>query len=129
MFKGFHHIGLRVADMERSLQFYTDGLGGKLYDTFSSPSTGATINMVELAPGAVVELLPTGDSESESHPRWAHIALHAEDVQAAYDMALQAGATPRTPPRESDLGDRSFHVAFVFGPDQELIEFFKVVPK
>ena len=38
-FNGFHHIGLIVDDAERSLKFYTEGLGGKV--TFSFPMGGS----------------------------------------------------------------------------------------
>ena len=127
-FKGLHHIGLRVDDPERSLRFYTEGLGGKVVDSFVSPSNGKIINMVELAPGAVVELLPAGSTEVEANNRWAHIALDTEDIDGAFALAIQAGAEPRTPPKLIPLEGREFHVAFVAGPDMEQIEFFKIIP-
>jgi len=126
-FKGLHHIGLRVADPERSLRFYTEGLGGKVVDSFVSPTMGKVINMVELAPGTVVELLPAGNTDAEVNNRWAHIALDTEDIEAAFAMAVQAGAEPRTPPKLIPLEGRDFHIAFVTGPDMEQIEFFKII--
>lgn len=124
---GYHHIGLRVADMDQSLKFYTEGLGGKVIDSFVMGNTGRMIYMVELCAGAVVELLPGGNNGEECNARWAHIALSTDDAAAAYEQALQAGATSRTAPNTVTRDKMTRSNAFVFGPEGEIIEFFQVI--
>lgn len=125
-FNGFHHIGLFVTDTERSLKFYVDGLGGK--ETFSFPmgNEGKNIYLVDLGGSAVIEIIPRGEEQAEERARWAHICLLTEDVGAAYDMALKAGAVSRSEPHDATLGTMEVSNAFVYGPDNEVIEFFKV---
>lgn len=121
--KGFHHIGLYVSDMERSLKFYQEALGGKV--TYSFPTgPDRRIYMVELGPGAVVELIQH-ETGTENQP-WAHIALWAEDTRAAFEKALANGATVKSEPHDGKLGDDlEMCGAFVYGPDGEVIEFFE----
>ena len=122
---GFHHIGLRVKDMEKSLGFYTEGLGGKVTLSFPSGS-GAMIYLVDLGGHAVVELLPGGTREAEAAPRWVHIALASDDVQADYDRAVAAGAKGKGDgPATKMLGGKEISNVFVYGPDNEEIEYFQ----
>lgn len=127
MFKGFHHIGLIVNDAERSLAFYTDGLGGKLVHSFPMGDSGKTIYLVDLGENAVVEIIPRGYDNDESNARWGHICLNTDDVQAAYDMALKAGAVSKGEPQQVKLGTMDAINVFVDGIDGESIEFFKVL--
>lgn len=126
MFQGFHHIGLLVEDIEKSLAFYTEGLGGKV--TFSFPMGGSDqqIYLVDLGGHAVVELIPKGNGEEETNAHWAHIALDTNNAREAYETALKAGAQTRSEPNDCMLGAMSVCNAFVYGPDQEVIEFFEV---
>ncbi len=121
---GFHHIGLYVSDMQRSLKFYTEALGGTI--TYSFPiGPDREIYMVELGPGAVVELIPH-ETGAENQP-WAHIALWADDTRASFDRAVAHGATVRSEPREGKLGESLEQIgAFVIGPDGEVIEFMQI---
>lgn len=118
MFKGFHHIGLYVKDSARSLKFYEEGLGGKV--TMSFGADDHKIYMVELAPGAVVELIPN-DQFTDINEPWAHIALHTDNCKADFDRAVAAGAIVKSAPAEHDWMAN----AFVIGPDGESIEFFQ----
>ena len=125
-FDGFHHIGLIVKDVEKSLKFYTDGLGGKVTFSFPMGTSGKTIYLVDLGGNSVVELIPRGYSGEEADARWAHIALNTGDARAAYALALKAGAVNKSEPKDNNLGTMPVCNAFVFGPDGESIEFFQV---
>ena len=125
-FNGYHHIGLVVKDADRSLEFYTEGLGGEITFSFPMGDTGKTIYLVDLGGNAVIEIIPRGNGEGEVNAHWAHIALAADDARAAYAHAIQAGATVRSEPREAMLGTMAMCNAFVTGPDGEVIEFFQV---
>ena len=125
-FNGFHHIGLRVKDAEKSLAFYTEGLGGKVTFSFPMGDTGKTIYLVDLGGHAVVEIIPRGTGEAETNAHWAHIALETDDAREAFALALKAGAVCTTPPEDKMLGTMAVCNTFVTGPDGEVIEFFQV---
>jgi lactoylglutathione lyase len=126
-FSGFHHIGLYVKDPQKSLDFYTQGLGGKVVFSFPMSGSDKTINLVDLGGGAVVEIVPRGTGEEEFNAHWAHIAVRTDDAKAAYDRAVKAGAVSRSEPEENKLGTMTVCNPFVYGPDREVIEFFQVL--
>ena len=123
---GFHHIGLIVNDAEKSLRFYTEGLGGKETFRFPMSNSDKTIYLVDLGENAVVELIPRGHAGEEADARWAHIALRCADTRAAVERAVAAGAGVRIAPQDVVLGTLPVCNAFVTGPDGEQIEFFQV---
>lgn len=123
---GYHHIGLAVKDWEKSLNFYTEGLGGEVTFSFPMGNTGKTIYLVDLGGNAVVEIIPRGNGEAESNAHWAHIAVATDDARAAYKRALTAGALNQSEPQDCLLGVMAVCNAFVTGPDGEVIEFFEV---
>lgn len=125
-FNGYHHIGLIVKDAEKSLKFYTEGLGGEITFSFPMGSTGKTIYLVDLGGNAIVEIIPRGSGEDEANAHWAHIALAADNARAAYELAVEAGAVSQSEPRDVLLGTTAVCNAFVTGPDGEVIEFFQV---
>ena len=127
-FNGFHHAGLLVKDVQKSLDFYTKGLGGKETFNFPMPSDKSkTIYLVDLGGNAVVEIVPRGNGEEEVNAHWAHMAIRTDDTRTAYDMALKAGAVTRIEPTEMQLGTMKVLNAFVYGPDREIIEFFQIL--
>ena len=127
MFNGFHHIGLIVNDVDKSLKFYTEGLGGKVTFSFPMGNSGKTIYLVDLGGNAVIEIIPRGQDGAESNARWAHIAVNTDDVRKAHATALEAGGTTRSEPRDTALGTMPVCNSFLLGPDGESIEFFKVL--
>lgn len=123
--KAVHHIGVITADMERSLLFYRDALGGEIVHHFEIP--GGTINMVGLG-DAIVELVPMPAPPASGAPSsgLAHFALTVDDTRAMYEMAIAAGARPgMMTPVELPLGTRKAVIAYVIGPDSETIEFYQ----
>jgi len=125
-FNGYHHIGLRVSDLEKSLNFYTEGLGGSITFSFPMGDTGKTIYLVDLGGNSIVELIPRGNGKDEENAHWAHIALATDDTRAAYEIAIKVGATSQNEPADILLGTMAVCNAFVTGPDGEVIEFFQV---
>ncbi len=125
---GFHHIGLKAADFERSRAFYT-ALGMK--EVVSWGGGENRITMFDLGNGDRIELFASGGDEYSANGKWIHFAMTVEDVDAAYAHALSVGALPMTPPKTVDLDSTpmkiSIRIAFVYGPDGEQLEFFKQV--
>ena len=126
-FNGYHHVGLFVKDAQKSLDFYTRGLGGKTVFSFPMAGSDRIINLVDLGNNAVLEIIPRGSGEEELNAHWAHLAIRTDDAKAAYEMAIKAGAVSRSEPRESMLGTMAVCNAFVYGPDREVIEFFQAL--
>ena len=124
-FNGFHHVGLIVDDIEKSLKFYSEGLGGKVMFSFPMGDTGKTIYLVDLGGNAVLELIPRGNEGPEENARWAHIAVASNDARKAYSLALEAGAVSRSEPADVFLGTMPVCLAFIYGPDGEVIELFQ----
>jgi len=123
---GYHHAGLWVKDIQKSLDFYTGGMGGKVVFSFPMPADKSkTIYLVDMGGNAVVEIIPKGNGEEEVNAHWAHLAFRTDDARAAYDRAVRAGAASRTEPMEAKLGTMAVINAFVLGPDREVIEFFQ----
>ncbi len=125
-YMGFHHIGLRVTDIDRSADFYR-AIGARDYFSFPISDTGKRILMLKFFEGAVVELLPQTDREEPAEAGWVHIALSVDDCRAAFARALAAGAKTKQLPEEKFLGEMHVWNAFVIGPDDETIEFFQVM--
>ncbi len=147
-----HHVSLFVSDLEASIVFYTSGLGLTLREEFDDiiglrasgdfPFHVASI-FLEAGDGRYVELHPAGDG-AMSPPGFPmnHLALAVVDVDAAYDRALTAGATPfgftlhtehwdGAPLDVIMSGERPepMRMAFLQGPSGELIELYQASPR
>ena len=123
---GFHHIGLKAADFEKSLAFYK-ALGLKEIVRWGEGEK--TIAMLDLGDGGRLELFANGGDEFSENGKWVHFAVCVEDVKAAYEYALSLGATshiaPKVVPLDSTPEKITIEVAFVKGPDGEQLEFFR----
>ena len=127
---GFHHIAIRCRDFDKSLQFYK-AIGCVVTTEWGeAPHCSA---MVDIGDGGRIELFSDGVEEHvESDTRsgeWLHLALTADDPDAAFATAIAAGATVKYAPYDAVLSSNPpmpLRIAFVYGPDGEVIEFFHV---
>lgn len=127
---GFHHIALRCKDFEKSMQFYKD-IGCVVTALWgNAPHCSA---MVDIGDGGRIELFSDGvEEKTESDTQsgeWLHLALTADDPDAAFATAIAAGATEKHAPFDALIASdppMPLRVAFVYGPDREVIEFFHV---
>ncbi len=125
----FHHIALAAVDFEQSLKFYTEGLGMKFYTMWGEGS--GRIAMLDMGEGGIVELFAGGEKVQPKMSGYLHLALRADDVDAAYKRALEFGAREKSAPKVVALSSSpvklTLHCGFVYGPSGEEIEFFKVI--
>ena len=123
---GFHHIGLKCADLKKSEEFYK-AIG--LKEVVRWGEGEKEIVMYDLGDGGRIELFANGGDVFSANGKWIHFAIAVEDVNEAYANALAVGATPSVAPKVVLLDSKpqkiTINVAFVKGPDGEELEFFK----
>lgn len=129
---GIHHIALRASDLERSIRFYTQAPGFQVFARWlEGPET---IAMLDTGNGTILEIFHGGSSGDRGWEQTAgaifHLAFSVADVDTAFARALQYGAVCKIPPQDVDLPAQprtlKVHNAFVYGPDGEVLEFFRL---
>lgn len=123
---GFHHIALKASDFDKTLEFYKV-LGLKERVRWGEGDSRAV--MMDMGDGGCIEIFAGGEKGERADERFLHLAFRADNVDSAYEAAINAGATSKSAPYEACPPDAvppiKMRVAFVFGPDGELLEFFK----
>ncbi len=124
---GFHHIAIRTSDWDKSIAFYCDGLGFAPKIRWGAAPTRAI--MLDTGDGNYLEVFEREQAPTlTGEPNLLHLCFRADDCEAAYQTALAAGATDKTAPLVpgafTELGLKT-KIAFVVGPDGEIIEFFE----
>lgn len=116
---------LYVHDVPRAVAFYEDafGLGRRFVHEagmYAEMDTGAT-TLSFASYGLAKSNLPCGFRENSASgpPAGFEVAFITDDVQAAYDRALAAGAIPVAPPATKSWGQT---VAFVRDKDGIVVE-------
>ncbi|MHB0998443.1 MAG: VOC family protein [Armatimonadota bacterium] len=138
MIEKLEHVGLSVADMERSLAFYRDTLGMEVVmDLDFQPESklgeivgmaGASARVVHLRCGeTILELFeyrnPRGrlisDDRQQADHGFVHIGLKVTEIHELYDSLLNMGIRFLSPPVELRPGA---WIAYFKGPDGEVCE-------
>jgi catechol 2,3-dioxygenase-like lactoylglutathione lyase family enzyme len=141
---GLSHLGLCVADLDRSLRFWCDGLGFELAEGFDLDDTmlpgldlalevpgpvALRSQMITLdAPGGPalkIELLAyrsptaTGAPSSSRHQLgFTHLSFLVDDIDATITRLVEAGGTLLEPTRQT-LG---IDLVFIADPDGTRVE-------
>lgn len=122
---GFHHIALRANDYDRTFDFYTKALGFEPKLCWGEGDSRAA--MLDIGDGGCVEIFAGGSKEQPAGMFW-HLAFKTSDPDGAYEAAIKGGATSYKAPYDTVITgiQKSLPVrlAFVNGPDGELLEFF-----
>jgi lactoylglutathione lyase len=118
------HTMLRVGNLERSIDFYTNILGMKLLRQKDYPDGKFTLAFVGYQPeadGAVIELTYNWDTEQyDIGDGYGHIALEVDDVYQATDEIRQRGGKIIRDAGPMNAGTTI--IAFVEDPDGYPIE-------
>ena len=123
---GIHHIALAVSDFEASMKFYTEGLGFTQTAAWGEGDDRAA--MLDIGNGICFELFANGTAEPQANEKFVHIAFATSDPDSAYKNALAAGAAVHMEPKDVTIASEPpmpVRIAFVKGPDGEILEFFK----
>ncbi|HHY92965.1 MAG TPA: VOC family protein [Firmicutes bacterium] len=120
---GLEHVAVQVADLERSLAFYTGTLGLILRERAEIPERGLRKALLAVGTGQIELLEYAGKAVPRADGPVTHLALAVADVAAALAALKAAGATLEDEtPRTVGGGCR---IAFLRGPDGEHIELFQ----
>jgi catechol 2,3-dioxygenase-like lactoylglutathione lyase family enzyme len=151
----FHHLGLVVADLERSLGFYCDRIGLSLLargtesderyaEMLGVPRVRFAWAELDLGGGHVLELLrfdeqsdaPSGGAEGATPAapgamsQAAHLGIQVDDIDAVHDALVKDGVTVFSRPVELAednhwLGTRVF---YALDPDRHMVELIQEAP-
>ncbi len=126
---GFHHVAIRSWDFDKTMTFYTDGLGFKLKIGWGEKPNRAM--MLDTGDGNYFEVFEGKTTEGDK-PEGAviHFALRVASCDQAVAAAVAAGAVVTMESKDVSIpsypqGPTPIRIAFVKGPDGELIEFFE----
>lgn len=118
------HTMLRVGDMQRSIDFYTQAMGMQLLRTTQRPDQHYDLAFVGYGGNpdqAEIELTYNyGVTSYELGTAYGHIAIGVSDIRATCDKIRQAGGTITREPGAVKGGNTM--IAFVQDPDGYKIE-------
>jgi glyoxylase I family protein len=123
---GFHHVSMRVRDIDTSLRFYTEGLGFVPKLTWGQGEKRTVL--LDTGDGNYFELSGGGSDTPKPEGIFLHLALRTTDCNTAIERARAAGAEVTVEPRDvmlSSTPPTPIRIAFFKGPDGELIELFQ----
>jgi len=123
----FIHASIRVSNMERSVQFYTQLLGLAITRKMEIPQTNAELVFLQdpQAKGATLELTFYRDQkkflQADYEDRlFDHLAFQVADMNRTIEAMRKAGVTITDEPYR--LNPQGSLIAFVEDPDGTLIE-------
>ncbi|MGO2509388.1 MAG: lactoylglutathione lyase [Vibrio hibernica] len=118
------HTMVRVGDLDKSIEFYTNVLGMDLLRKNENTEYKYTLAFVgygDESQGAVIELTYNWDtSEYDLGTGYGHIALGFDDIYITCDAIKAAGGLVTREPGPVKGG--TTHIAFVKDPDGYMIE-------
>ena len=118
------HTMLRVGDLQRSIDFYTNVLGMKLLRTSENAEYKYTLAFVGYGNNpdhAELELTYNWGTESyDMGTAYGHIAISADDIYATCDAVRQAGGNISREPGPVKGGTTV--IAFITDPDGYKVE-------
>lgn len=118
------HTMLRVGDLDKSIEFYTQVMGMTLLrknENTEYKYTLAFLGYGDESQGAVIELTYNwGVAEYEKGNAFGHIAIGVDDIYATCDIIKASGGTVTREPGPVKGG--TTHIAFVKDPDGYMIE-------
>ena len=125
---GVHHLAVSVTNFEKSMKFYIEGLGFEKVAEWGEGTGQAAL--LDIGNGAHFELFANGSANEEKDAKFPHFAFATSNPDLAYENAMAAGATSHMEPQDVNIPATPplpVRIAFVKGPDGELLEFFKVL--
>jgi lactoylglutathione lyase len=122
LLKKVEHIGLEVADLDKSVKFYTEVLGMKLMSKEEMPDL--KIAFLQIGNSQMEILCRTKTPEGYGKDgAFAHLAFTVDDIDAAVDRLRANDVTCTFDAPQTVLG--GCRIFFFKGPDNETLELFQ----
>ena len=123
---GFHHVSLKVKDLDKSIKFYSEGLG--FVERYSWGKIPKKTVLMDTGDGNYFEISQGDPDQVCLKGAFRHLALRSDDCKVALEHARKAGAEVTMETRDVTLSSEpriQIRIAFFKGPDGELIELFE----
>ena len=124
------HTMFRVANLEKSIDFYTTVLGMKLMSQKDFPQGRFSLAFLaygEKGEQAALELTHNWDTDAyELGTAFGHIAIKVDDVYKACEVMRKAGGNVVREP--GPMGENGPVLAFLKDPDGYMVELLEVDP-
>ena len=123
---GFHHVSMRVRDLDKSIKFYTEALG--FVEKTSWGEAPKRTVLLDTGDGNYFEISQGDPEKVHEEGIFHHIALRSDDCASAIEAARAAGAEVTMETKDVNLASKppmQIRIAFFKGPDGELIELFQ----
>ncbi len=141
-----HHLGLTVADIERSIEFYRDLLGMELirrrpsvtadYVAKQTGYNAVELNVASFRPHSnsrqsleVVQYMTNSGEPSDqatNRPGNSHLCLLVDNLRGCYDDLLAKGVCFKSEPVEITAGpNKGGLVVYLYDPDGYTLELFQ----
>jgi glyoxylase I family protein len=123
---GFHHVSMKVKDLDKTIRFYSEGLG--FVERVSWGQHPKRTVLLDTGDGNYFEVSQGDPDQEHGEGVFRHLALRVDDCDAAIEAARAAGAIVTVEPKDVTLSSEpplQLRIAFFEGPDGELIELFQ----
>jgi len=125
MITGLGHLAFTVSDMEKSKDFYVNGLGFVHAFTLKDGDGNPWIEYFKVTDGQFIELFYAKDGFEPKNGSYQHLCLEVDDCEATAKELEKRGLTLIHQPRQGMDGNTQ---AWVADPDGNRIELMQISP-
>ncbi|HZH58534.1 MAG TPA: VOC family protein [Metabacillus sp.] len=120
---GFEHVGIQIADIQRSISFYQEVVGLDLLDQFIHTDGKMKLAFLGVNDQIIVELIEGYNPDLPDEGKVHHIAFNVDNIEAEKKRLQDANVEWIF--EDITVLPNGAKYIFFRGPDQEWIEFFE----
>ncbi|MCM3440681.1 VOC family protein [Metabacillus halosaccharovorans] len=120
---GFEHVGIQIADIDKSISFYQEVVGLELLDQFLHTDGKMKLAFLGVKDQIIVELIEGYNPDLPDEGKVHHIAFEVDNIEAERKR-LQSANVEWIYEDITVLPNGAKYI-FFRGPDKEWIEFFE----
>jgi lactoylglutathione lyase len=120
---GFEHVGIQVANIERSIAFYQEVVGLTLIDQFLHTDGDKKLAFLGINKEIIVEFIEGYNADLPVEGKVHHVAFKVDNIKSEQKRLDEAGVEWIS--KEITVLPNGAKYIFFRGPDQEWIEFFE----
>lgn len=120
---GFEHVGIQIANIERSISFYQEVVGLDLLDQFIHTDGKMKLAFLGVNDQIIVELIEGYNPDLPDEGKVHHIAFKVDNIEAEKKRLQDANVEWIF--EDITVLPNGAKYIFFRGPDQEWIEFFE----